>query len=294
MGLLDRFKSVFESNRLDVSARFELDRQSSTGTMSKFRVAREIQTGKTVGLKLLDLEKTQTFEARFKGLKKPAEGEIGLKLEHPLIVQTYEYGLTTTNQPYILMEYIHGSGLNTLIQDRSPLLDGNRVQLIREMAEAIGAVHKAGFIHRDICPRNFIVAEDGKSLKLIDFGLTVPNQPEFRQPGNRTGTPLYTAPEIVRRRDTDHRVDIFALGVTAYRLCTFEHPWSSGQDTSGKAALAHDTFVAKDIFDYNPKLNKTLGKAITKCYESDRDDRPQDIETFLRMIRSVKTEQEAG
>ncbi len=294
MGMLDRLKSIFESNRLDVSARFELDRQSSTGTMSKFRVAREISTGKVMGLKFLDKEKTDTFEARFKGLNKPSEGEIGLKLSHPKIVETYEHGFTTTGQPYILMEYIKGSGLNTLIQEESPLLAKNRLSLIRQMAEAVGAVHKAGFIHRDICPRNFIVSKDCNELKMIDFGLTVPNKTEFLHPGNRTGTPLYMAPEIVRRRDTDHRVDIFALGVTCYRLCTFEHPWSSGQDTTGKAALAHDTFAATSIFKRRPNLNKKLGNAISKCIESDRDDRPANIEAFIRMIRSVNSETQAG
>lgn len=294
MGLIDRFKSMLESNKLDVSARFELDRQSSTGTMSRFRFAREIKTGRTYGLKLLDKEKTAAFENRFKGLHKPPEGEIGMKLNHPLIVQTYEYGETTTGQPFVLMEYIEGTGLNVLIQEESPTLDGNRLALIRQMAEAVGAVHKAGFIHRDICPRNFIVAADGKTLKLIDFGLTVPDKPEFRQPGNRTGTPLYMAPEIVRRRETDKRVDIFALGVAFYRLCTFEHPWSTGGDTTGKAALAHDTFDAKSIFDYRPDLDKTLGTAITRCFSANPDDRPATAEVLLGMLRNVKSETESG
>merc|ERR1712023_148687 len=107
------------------------------------------------------------------------------------------------------MEYLEGTGLNTLIQESAPVLQGNQLSLIRQMADAIEAVHRAGFIHRDICPRNFIVSPDGENLTLIDFGLTVPDQPEFRQPGNRTGTPLYMAPEIVRRRSTDKRVDVF-------------------------------------------------------------------------------------
>ena len=83
--------------------------------------------------------------------------------------------------------------------------------LLRQAAEALAAVHRAGYIHRDICPRNFVVDKDCESLKLIDFGLTVPATPPFMQPGNRTGTPNYMAPEVVRRRPTDQRLDIFCL-----------------------------------------------------------------------------------
>lgn len=287
MGILDTFKKMLSPNRLDVSARFELDRHSSSGTMSDFHLAREISTGKVFGLKFLDSEKLEAFESRFRGLKKPSEGEIAVSMDHPKVVRTYEFGKTTSNVPYILMEYLDGTGLNTLIQESDPVLQGNQLSLIRQMADAIEAVHRAGFIHRDICPRNFIVSPDGENLTLIDFGLTVPDQPEFRQPGNRTGTPLYMAPEIVRRRSTDKRVDVFALGVTAFRLCTSEHPWSSGADTTGQAALQHDTVKPKEILDVAPEIDPRLAKAIMQCIESDPQKRPESPEQFARLLHSV-------
>jgi serine/threonine-protein kinase len=289
MGILDKLKELFKDKRTDVQTRFEILKEAISGTMSNFHVVREISTGKVLGLKLLDKEKTSLFEERFKVLKKPSEGQIASGMKHPRIVETYEYGTTSTGQSYIVMEYVKGQGLNAMINSGDKLLDGNRLTLIRHMAEAIEAVHKAGYIHRDICPRNFIVAQDGQSLKLIDFGLTLPAKPEYMLPGNRTGTPLYMAPEIVRRRATDQRVDLFSLGVTCYYLLTGEHPWPSG-DTTGKGALQHDTLPARPILEVRPNLNPTLAKAIMQLINPDPAARPESAEAFLKQIRPVQKE----
>ncbi len=69
------------------------------------------------------------------------------------------------------------------------------------------------------------MTKDLNSVKLIDFGLTLPAKPEFMQPGNRVGTPNYMSPEIVRRKKTDLRVDVFSFGVSMYELCAFELPF---------------------------------------------------------------------
>jgi len=223
-------------------------------------------------------------------LKKPTEGEIAIKIKHDLIVETFEYGNTTTGQEYILMEYLKGQGLDALIRKKDHAVFGNnRLKLIRQMARSLQFVHESGFIHRDVCPRNFIASPDCSSLKLIDFGLTVPNEAEYRAPGNRTGTPNYMAPEIVRRRPTDQRLDIFSFGVTAYRLLAFVHPWGS-TDVSGIAALAHDTASATDILTHRPDLNPKLAAAIHKCLEVSPDKRPDSMKKFLSLVRDIKSE----
>ena len=290
MGLLDRFKKLFETpTRLDVSSRFQLDRQSATGTMSTFRVAAEITTGRKLGLKLLDKEKLAHFESRFSGLKKPSEGEIAKKIIHENVVTTLDYGFTTSGQSFVLMEYIDGYGLDLLINQKNQTFVENRLDLLRQMGRAVQAVHDAGFIHRDICPRNFITNRNIDHIKLIDFGLTVPDQPEFRQPGNRTGTPQYMAPEIVRRRATDLRVDVFAYGVTAYRMLSFEHPWGS-TDTTGVGALAHDNRQPNDLLTLRPDLNPHLAAAIHRCIEPDPGKRPKSIKHFLALIKDIPRE----
>ena len=167
----------------------------------------------------------------------------------------------------------------------SNLLIGNQLDLLRQAADATLAVHRAGYIHRDICPRNFVVAPDGQSLKLIDFGLSVPNTAPFRRPGNRTGTPRYMAPEVIRRRPTDHRLDIFSFGVTAYEMMTCESPWPR-LETTGKAAMDHDK-PTLPITERRPNIDPQLAEAIHCCLQPDPDQRPESMEKFLRMIRDA-------
>jgi serine/threonine-protein kinase len=148
-------------------------------------------------------------------------------------------------------------------------------------------VHAAGFVHRDVCPRNLIFTEDCQSLKLTDFGLTIPATAPFFQPGNRTGTPNYMAPELVRRQPTDHRVDVFAFGVTAYQICTCKLPWESGD--TGLAAMTHDQ-PPTDIRQYRPSIHADLARAIHACIEPDLKKRCPSIEAFLRRVRPIQRE----
>src|ERR1041385_6310524 len=110
MSFFDKFKNLFGSSGgltvINVAKRFDLLGRTGQGSMSKVWRARDRETGRTVCLKVLDREKTLKFEARFAGLKKPSEGEICMLLKHQNIVQTYEHGLTTDQEPNIVMELV--------------------------------------------------------------------------------------------------------------------------------------------------------------------------------------------
>jgi serine/threonine protein kinase len=287
MAFFQAIRKFLAPARLDVRERFELQREAISGTMSRFYVARDHRTGQMVGLKILDSKKTAGFEARFKGLKKPSEGEIASLFQHPNIVRTYEYGQTTDGSPYIVMELLDGGGMNTAIVGRDQRLEGCRLHYLRQGAEALDAVHEAGFLHRDICPRNFMFTADWQTLKLTDFGLAVPATPPFLQPGNRTGNPNYMAPELVRRMATDRRVDVFAFGATAYELCAYQLPWAVG--ATGMAALSHDQ-PATDIRSIRPMIHPELAAAIHACIEPDMRRRCPSMKEFLSMVRRLKSE----
>jgi len=290
MGFFDKFFAKKEgTRRADVEARFDRIRSAISGTMSNFFVAKDRDNNNAiVGVKLCDIEKVEFFESRFKGLKKPSEGEIASQMIHPNIARTIEFGISTKGQPYLVMEFVDGPGLQVLIQEKEEdKLKGRRLSMIRQMADALAYVHRKEFIHRDICPRNFMCTEDLNTVKLIDFGLTLPATPAFMVPGNRTGTPLYMAPEIVRRRATDQRVDIFSFAITCYHLITLDLPWQIS-DTTGKAALHHDTSPPRDILELRPDLDRNLATTIMTSMKANPEERTPDMETFIRNIRNVK------
>lgn len=296
MGIFDSVKSMLGSGSsgrssggpIDLQRRFSLERTAATGTMAKFYAAKDHDhDDRIVGVKVLDPEKVDAFESRFKGLKKPSEGEIALKMHHPNVVETYEVGVSTKGAPVLIMEYIAGPSMqNIIVKKQEHHVAGKRLMLLRSMCQALKYVHSMEFIHRDICPRNFILLPDSEDVKLIDFGLTVPATPPFMQPGNRTGTPLYMSPEIVRRRATDKRVDLFSLGVTFYCLIAFSHPWQ-GEIVSGRAALQHDTAPPRPLTEACPNVNPSLSRQIMQLMHPKVDERTPTIEQFISALSRI-------
>lgn len=289
MGIGSFFKSILDGGKVDIAKRYEILRDAVSGTMSDFHKARDRETDQIVGLKILDKEKTEQLEMRFRGLNKPSEGEIATSFQHPRIVRTLGYGTTTKGQQFLVMEFLDGPGLNSLIIGKSKLLDGNRVTLMKQAAEALQVVHEAGYIHRDVCPRNFVCSQDVTSLKLIDFGLTVPARKEFMQPGMRTGTPNYMAPEVVRRKPTDHRLDIFAFGVSMYEMFSFELPWQRGTG-DGLAAMSNGQSEPDPLDKLVPGIHPDIVKAVHHCLAPNPEARTHSFKQFLSAVSHVHHE----
>jgi eukaryotic-like serine/threonine-protein kinase len=290
MSFLAKLKQWFASkpkgamHRIDVRKRFDLLNRTGQGSMSKVWKARDKTLGKTICLKILDKEKTAKFEARFPGAKKPPEGEICMGLRHRNIVRTLEYGISFQGDPVLVMELIEGDGLNLLVETRSPRLDGNRIDYLSQLADSLEYLHSQGYLHRDICPRNVMVDREGV-VKLIDFGLTIPNKPVFCKPGNRTGTTDYLAPELIRRVTTDHRVDLFALGVTAYEMYTFGLPWEKG--ASLQTLLSHMNTPPRDPRELNSKLDKATVDLLLKSVARDPNERFQTAAEFREALQNL-------
>lgn len=277
---------------IDISKRFDLRRRSGQGSMSKVWQAYDRDLGRTVCLKLLDKEKTANFEMRFKGLNKPNEGEICVVLRHPNIVQTFETGVSTKGEPFVVMEWIEGVGLNFMIETRAKQLEGNAHDYLIQLAEAVAYIHTQRYLHRDLCPRNVMITKENQ-VKLIDFGLTLPYKPEFCRPGNRTGTADYIAPELIKRQTTDHRVDLFALGVTAFEVFTSELPWERAA-SSEETLRRHMNSPPRNPRDVRKGLDEALYRFLEKAVARDREARFQTAIEFRDALRALAPKKAAA
>jgi len=282
--LLDLFKKKKRVEQYDIHQRFDLIGRVGQGSMSKVWRARDLLSGKTIALKVLDRAKTKRFEDRFKGLKKPTEGEVALGLRHPYIVRTHEIGLTVNDEQFLIMDFIEGIGLSFLVEVQNEVLQKNRLRFLVQLGEAIRYLHNHNWIHRDICPRNVLV-DKSSNIKLIDFGLVVPNTPAFQKPGNRTGTIAYMAPELLKRYKTDQRLDIFSFAVTAFEAFTKQYPWKTG-DTMEQIRHRINT-PPIEITDLVEDIDHEVANTIMRGLAPRPEDRWQTIEDILEPLRDA-------
>ncbi len=271
--------------RVDIRQRFDLQGRVGQGSMSKVWKAVDLKTGSRVALKVLDREKTRRFEARFEGLNKPSEGEIALSLRHPYIVRTREIGITTDDEPFLVMDYVDGSGLSLLVDLQGERMKKYRTRYMIQIGEALAYMHSQGWIHRDLCPRNILVNEEN-NVQLIDFGLVVPDRPDFRKPGNRTGTANYLAPELIMRRPTDQRIDVFAYAVTCFEMYTKRHPWEAAMTID--AVVQHINSPPVQITELVPKIDSQIAQTIMKGLERNPDDRWQTVTEMVEELRTCE------
>jgi serine/threonine protein kinase len=131
-----------------------------------------------------------------------------------------------------------------------------------------------------------MITKEGE-VKLIDFGLTIPYTPDYCRPGNRTGTADYLAPEIIKRQSTDHRVDVFALGVTAFELFTGQLPWERSL-SSEETLRRHLNTPARDPKDLNPDLDDDLCAILRKAISKEPSDRYPSAATFKQALERLE------
>jgi len=291
VGMLSKLSELFGSTKkkgtlpkIDIKKRFDLLGKTGQGSMSKVYRARDNKLGRVVCLKILDKEKTAKFEARFPGMHRPHEGAICQALRHKNIVQTFEHGMTLQGEQFVIFELIDGNGLNFLIETKSPLLETHRIDLLIQAADGLEYIHQQHYLHRDICPRNFMVNKDGV-LKYIDFGLAVPYTKEFCKPGNRTGTPNYMAPELIKRQVTDHRVDMFALGVTAYEVFTGKLPWERAQ--SLETVMSHLNSAGHDPRRLHSEIPDDVAQFLIRAVDRDPAKRFQNARELREALKEL-------
>jgi len=194
------------------------------GSMARIFKARHQETGRIVAVKVLKPEARKAIEKLESQFRDFTEGEITAAFEHPNVVKCYEHGRLGP-VPYLVLEYLEGMTLASLMAGGSQRLEGRRLDFLRQAAEGLAHVHQRRFIHHDFCPKNLFVTNQNV-VKIIDFGLACPLMDRPRRCA-RMGTTEILAPEVLRREPCDHRIDIFAWGVVAYQVLSGHWPFES-------------------------------------------------------------------
>lgn len=282
-----RAAATAKLRRENLKKRFAILGETSQGSMSKVYRALDNKAGRTVCLKVQDKAKTAAAIERAVKIGRPTEGEIGMRMSHPRVVRTYEFGLTTEGEYYLVMDFIEGISLTEVRKNRVLALP-DRLELLAQAAEALAEVHAKGFIHHDFGPKNLLVDRDDR-VKLIDFGLAVPNTPTFRRPGNRTGTLNYMAPELLRRESTDERIDIFSFGVTTFEFLTRRLPYDDA-NISMATMTQRISQEPQDPAVVNPSLPEPVCALIRKTLARRPDDRWPRMDTLPEALRELASE----
>jgi serine/threonine-protein kinase len=271
--------------RVNLEKRFTIIAETGQGSMSKVYRALDNQSGRTICLKVQDKAKTAAAVARSVKADRPPEGEIALAIVHPHVVRTYEHGDSTKGDYFIVMEFVEGVSLNFIRESRAHDLPF-KIELLAQSAEALAAVHAAGYIHHDFGPKNILVNRDNQ-VKLIDFGLAVPNTPAFRRPGNRTGTLSYMAPELIRREPTDERLDIFAYGATAFEFLTGRLPYDASVSDPMAMMRVRVNSEPMKLAKVAPHLPADLCDIIQRTLARRKDDRWASMAKLADALREL-------
>jgi tetratricopeptide (TPR) repeat protein len=196
--------------------RYRLESRLGEGGMGAVYRATDLRSGEQVALKRMTEPRRRRVTRAL--LRFQREFYTLVALHHPRIIRAFDYGVDETG-PFYTMELLGGQDLRDVMKERDRLPPREACLLLRDVASALAAVHARGLVHRDLSARNVRVI-DGRA-KLFDFGVLV----NVGWVGDVAGTPAYVAPEMLRGLAVDGRVDLYSLGVLAYRMLTGTLPY---------------------------------------------------------------------
>lgn len=203
---------------------------------------------------------------------------------HDLIVNYIEHG-KINGSLFMAMEYIEGSNLKLLAAEGDPVVGENIAELLINMALALEHVHDSGFVHMDFKPENVLVTRNG-AMRLIDFDLAIEKPEQPVKTKSNPGTPAYMAPEQLLRQPINHRVDIWAYGVSAYELLTGQKPFpGDSPDEILHRQLNRGDFVAPR--ELNAEIPPAMEKLILKCLDVEADKRYPFMSVLVRDVQSA-------
>lgn len=258
--------------------RYELERKIGEGGMARIYVGLDRRLNRRVAIKIPHSHflNEPDFLDRFRH-----EAQAAAMLAHPNIVDIFDVG-QDGDIHYIVMEYVDGTDLKSLINREAPLAIDRAVQLAEQIARGLHAAHRAGMVHRDVKPQNVIVTPDGRA-HVTDFGVAKSHlSTALTETGVAFGTVDYLSPEQAQGRPATPQSDVYALGILLYEMLTGRLPFKG--ENAVAVAMKHVSEAPTPPRHLNPSIPPGLEALVLRSLEKDAVRRPKDAAEFARLL----------
>ncbi|MFD8739671.1 Stk1 family PASTA domain-containing Ser/Thr kinase [Streptomyces sp. NPDC059618] len=264
-----------------LDGRYRVEARIAVGGMATVYRALDTRLDRVLALKVMHptLAADASFVERF-----IREAKSVARLAHPNVVQVFDQG-TDGSYVYLAMEYIAGCTLRDVLRERGALQPRAALDILEPVLAALGAAHRAGFVHRDMKPENVLIGDDGR-VKVADFGLVRAVDTVTSTTGTVLGTVSYLAPEQIEHGTADTRVDVYACGVVLYEMLTGAKPHTA--DTAAQVLYQH---LHEDVPPPSaavPGLALALDELVAAATARNPEMRPADAVALLGQVLEAR------
>jgi serine/threonine protein kinase len=266
-----------------LAGRYKLGRPLGEGGMAEVYQARDLNLQRDVAIKLLrrDYIHDTAFQARFQ-----QEARAAANLLHPNIVTVYDFG-HDQDRFFIVMEYVDGTDLKTLMRRRGRLTTDNAVKLMIQICSGVGYAHRAGLVHCDLKPHNLLVTPDER-VKITDFGIAralAGIRPDEHH-DVVWGSPLYFSPEQAAGSPPSPASDVYSLGVVFYEMLTGKTPFVA--DSGEQLTQMHMSTAPTPPRTLNPSIPSAIERIVLKVLSKEPAARYRTADQLGRVLETYQ------
>ncbi|GMR11158.1 MAG: hypothetical protein BMS9Abin28_1984 [Anaerolineae bacterium] len=269
-----------------IGGRYQVLQQIGAGGMAIVYLTRDLNLQRQVAVKQLRRNFADDAEFRVRFLQ---EARAAANLVHPNIVTIYDFG-RDPQDIYIVMEYVEGTDLKTLLRRRSPMLQPEAVRLMLQICEGVGYAHRAGLVHCDLKPHNILVS-NAERIKITDFGISraLSTISPDEQLDVVWGSPQYFSPEQAAGTAPSPASDVYSLGVILYEMLTGRLPFEAA-DMDLLAEL-HQVAPVVPPSTYDPSIPPELDQILAKVLSKEPSARYRTADQFGQVLATFAEEQ---
>lgn len=267
---------------------YEVLAMLGAGGMGSVYKVRHAISNRTEALKIILTKAAGTPDITERFLR---EIRLHASLEHPNIASLHN-AFRNGDEFVMVMEYVDGVSLRDKLQLTGITL-GQALEYVTQVLAALAFAHARGVVHRDVKPSNVMIAAHGK-VKLLDFGLAAPadpesQEPEITQPGMVLGSPYYISPEQARGERADARSDVYSTGAMLYEMVTGRPPFQAAPGHGAYTIIAaHLQEAPRSPTEVNPDVPEEIARIVLKALAKSPDERYSSAQEFLAAVNVIR------